>query len=160
MRSLTMTSSATSFVRCDDGTETPVDWVYPDAAQGEWLWNRAHWVEPATALDHWLRLNGGPGADRAWDEAGLVAPAMFYRFQFAGPFSYIRMDPDEPAWTPLFGVAGAIVTETGGVLSHPAITAREYGVPALLAVQDATERIRDGQLVTVDGGAGIVTLHD
>ena len=65
-----------------------------------------------------------------------------------------------PAWTPLFGVAGGIITETGGVLSHPAITAREYGIPAVLAVQDATNRIRDGQVVTVDGGAGIVSLHD
>lgn len=64
-----------------------------------------------------------------------------------------------PAWTPLFSIAAGIITETGGALSHPAITAREYGIPAVVAVQDATARIRDGQVVTIDGGKGIVSLH-
>ena len=65
-----------------------------------------------------------------------------------------------PAWTPMFGIARAIVTETGGPLSHPAITAREYGIPAVVAVKDATSRIRDGQTITVDGTTGIVRLND
>jgi pyruvate,water dikinase len=65
-----------------------------------------------------------------------------------------------PAWTPMFAVAAGIVTETGGALSHPAITAREYGVPAVVAVHSATTRIRDGQMVTIDGGAGLVSLHE
>lgn len=63
-----------------------------------------------------------------------------------------------PAWTPLFSLVAGIVTETGGPLSHPAITAREYGIPAVLAVKDATSLIGDGQVVTVDGAAGTVTL--
>jgi len=63
-----------------------------------------------------------------------------------------------PAWTPLFGVAAAVVTETGGVLSHCAIVAREYGLPAVVGAHGATTRIRTGQTVTVDGGTGIVTL--
>jgi len=64
-----------------------------------------------------------------------------------------------PAWTPLFGVAAGIVAETGGALSHPAITAREYGIPAVVGLKDATTRIRDGETITLDGGAGTVTLH-
>jgi pyruvate,water dikinase len=64
-----------------------------------------------------------------------------------------------PAWTPLFAIVGGIISETGGPLSHPAITAREYGIPAVVALKGATERIRDGQIVTVDGGAGIVRLN-
>ena len=64
-----------------------------------------------------------------------------------------------PAWTPLFAIAGGIVSETGGALSHPAITAREYGIPAVVAVKDALARIRDGQKVTVDGAAGVVRLE-
>ena len=64
-----------------------------------------------------------------------------------------------PAWTPLFAIAGGIVSETGGALSHPAITAREYGIPAVVAVKDALARIRDGQTVTVDGAAGVVRLE-
>ena len=63
-----------------------------------------------------------------------------------------------PAWTPLFAVAAALVTEVGGMLSHPAVTAREYGLPAVLNVAGATTRIRDGQLVEVDGTNGIVRI--
>jgi pyruvate,water dikinase len=63
-----------------------------------------------------------------------------------------------PAWTPLFAVAGGIITETGGALSHPAITAREYGIPAVVALPNATSALADGQTVTVDGTSGVVTL--
>jgi pyruvate,water dikinase len=64
-----------------------------------------------------------------------------------------------PSWTPLFSIAAGIITETGGALSHPAITAREYGIPAVVAVKDATTRIRDGQVVTIDGASGVVSLQ-
>ncbi len=64
-----------------------------------------------------------------------------------------------PAWTPLFGVAAAVVTETGGPLSHCAIVAREYGLPAVVGAHGATQRIQTGQTVTVDGSTGIVTLR-
>ncbi len=63
-----------------------------------------------------------------------------------------------PPWTPLFAVASAVVTETGGVLSHTAITAREYKLPAVLAVAGATTLLKDGQLVEVDGAAGTVKV--
>jgi phosphohistidine swiveling domain-containing protein len=63
-----------------------------------------------------------------------------------------------PAWTPLFGVAAAVVTETGGPLSHCAIVAREYGIPAVVGAHGATQRIATGQRITVDGGRGIVTI--
>lgn len=62
-----------------------------------------------------------------------------------------------PAWTPLFAIAGGIITETGGALSHPAITAREYGIPAVMALADATKKFKDGQVVTIDGMTGSVT---
>jgi len=64
----------------------------------------------------------------------------------------------QPAWTPLFGTAGAVVTDTGGVLSHCAVVAREYGIPAVVGVGVATSTIRDGQMIEVDGRAGIVRL--
>ena len=63
-----------------------------------------------------------------------------------------------PPWTPLFAVASAIVVETGGILSHAAVTAREYGIPAVLGVDDATQIIRDGQLLEVDGSKGEVRI--
>ena len=63
-----------------------------------------------------------------------------------------------PAWTPLFAMASGIVTDVGGALSHSSIVAREYGVPAVLGTGVATQRIRSGQSITVDGSAGVVIL--
>ncbi len=64
-----------------------------------------------------------------------------------------------PAWTPLFAMAGAIVTDIGGPLSHGSIVAREYGIPAVLGTVAATRVIQSGQQITVDGDTGIVTLN-
>ncbi|MEU9148146.1 PEP/pyruvate-binding domain-containing protein [Streptomyces sp. NPDC048349] len=61
-----------------------------------------------------------------------------------------------PAWTPLFRRAAAVVTDTGGVASHAAIVAREYGIPAVMAAVDATSRLTDGQRIRVDGDHGLV----
>jgi pyruvate,water dikinase len=58
----------------------------------------------------------------------------------------------------LFAVASAIVTETGGVLSHAAVVAREYRLPAVLGVTDATRLIRDGDMLEVNGSEGTVRL--
>lgn len=65
-----------------------------------------------------------------------------------------------PAWTALFGRAAAVVTDTGSILAHASVVAREYGIPAVVGTGDATVRIRDGQRVGVDGGAGTVTILD
>ncbi len=65
----------------------------------------------------------------------------------------------DPGWTTAFSMLGAVVTETGGVLSHAAVIAREYGFPAVLAVAGATRRIRDGALIEVDGSTGRVRLE-
>jgi pyruvate,water dikinase len=61
-----------------------------------------------------------------------------------------------PAWTPLFDRLAAIVTDTGGVAAHASIVAREYGLPAVVGTADATRRLRDGDMVEVDGSAGLV----
>jgi phosphohistidine swiveling domain-containing protein len=75
-----------------------------------------------------------------------------------------RLEPGEvlvapstdPGWTPLFLTAGALVMEMGGMMSHGAVVAREYGIPAVVGVPDATGRIATGEHVTVDGSAGTV----
>lgn len=64
-----------------------------------------------------------------------------------------------PAWTPLFAIASAVVTDTGGALSHSAIVAREYGVACVVGTTSGTRRITDGQRVTVDGTLGRVTIE-
>lgn len=61
-------------------------------------------------------------------------------------------------WSVLFPHVGALVTDRGGLLSHPAIIAREYRVPAVVATGDATKLLTDGQIVTVDGGTGLVEI--
>ena len=63
-----------------------------------------------------------------------------------------------PMWTPLFRVAAALVSEAGGVLSHPAVVAREVGLPAVVGVSGATTIIKDGQTVTVSGTDGLVHI--
>jgi len=83
-----------------------------------------------------------------------------------GPEDFDRMQPGcvlvagttTPAWTPLFAMASAVVTDIGGPLSHGSIVAREYGIPAVMGTGVATRRIHNGQPITVDGGAGTVTL--
>lgn len=64
-----------------------------------------------------------------------------------------------PAWTPLFTMASAVVTDIGGPLSHSSIVAREYGIPAVMAARTATHDIQTGQKITVDGSAGTVTIE-
>jgi phosphoenolpyruvate synthase/pyruvate phosphate dikinase len=63
-----------------------------------------------------------------------------------------------PPWTPLFATASAVVTDTGGVLSHCAVVAREYRIPAVVGTGEATKVIKDGQLLEVDGDAGVVRI--
>lgn len=65
----------------------------------------------------------------------------------------------DPAWTPLFLVAGGAVLELGSRLSHGAVVAREYGLPCVVNVAGATRTLRDGQQVTVDGTRGLVFIH-
>jgi len=64
----------------------------------------------------------------------------------------------EPPWTPLFATASAIVTDSGGVLSHSAVVAREYRIPAVVGTGNATSTFHDGQLLEVDGDAGTVRV--
>jgi rifampicin phosphotransferase len=64
----------------------------------------------------------------------------------------------DPSWTPLFLTAAALVTEVGGLMTHGAVIAREYGLPGVVGVQQATALIRDGQRIRVNGTAGYVEL--
>ena len=64
----------------------------------------------------------------------------------------------DPAWTPLFLAAGGLVMEVGGLMTHGSVVAREYGIPAVVGVRDATTRLRTGQRIQVDGSAGKVII--
>ncbi len=62
----------------------------------------------------------------------------------------------DPGWTPLFLTAGALVMEVGGIISHGAMVAREYGIPGVVGVKDATRILRDGEIIEVNGSTGDV----
>ena len=64
----------------------------------------------------------------------------------------------DPAWTPLFLAAGGLITEVGGLMTHGSVVAREYGIPAVVGVHDATHRLVDGQRIRLDGTSGVIEV--
>ena len=100
-------------------------------------------------------IAGSPGV--------ISGPARVVR----GPDEFGRLEKGEilvapltnPVWTPLFAIAAGVITEVGGILSHGAIVAREYGIPAVMSVPGATHAISDGETITVDGNRGLVMIE-
>lgn len=64
----------------------------------------------------------------------------------------------DSGWAPLLARAGGLIAEVGGRLSHGAIVAREYRIPAVMDVQNATQRLQDGQLIRIDGQQGTIEI--
>jgi pyruvate,water dikinase len=122
------------------------------------------WVGDATpvkkgAVPRSKRLTGlGVSAGVATGRARIIlnTEAAFARDIEPGDI-LVAPFTDTP-WTPLFIPAGAVVVETGGMLSHAATVAREFGIPCVVLVKDATRIIHEGDLVTVDGAAGTVSI--
>ena len=85
----------------------------------------------------------------------VVGPADFERVR---PGDIVVARASNPGWVPLFTIAGGFVTDTGGVLSHAAVVAREFGVPAVVGTGDATSRIADGRIIEIDGTTGYVRI--
>lgn len=109
---------------------------------------------PAAAMKN--DLTGLPGSHgQATGSARVLrSPADFQRTM---PGDIIVCPYTDPAWTPLFRIAGGVITEAGGALSHAAIVAREHGIPAVLGVPGVMHLFRDGERISVDGTAGTVT---
>jgi pyruvate,water dikinase len=125
-------------------------WASPPA------WTRGATTAPPPAGDVLRGLPGSPG--QVTGPCFVVTgPEDFGRFP-AGAVLVARTT--NPAWTPLFYSASGLVTEAGGPLSHGAVTAREMRLPAVMGVRDATRRLRNGQVVAVDGTAGTVASAD
>ena len=94
----------------------------------------------------------------------ITAPASVVlggsEFDQMVPGSILVSPLTTPAWTQLFAHAVGLVTDMGSILAHGSIVAREYGIPAVLGVGNGTVRIQHGQMITIDGDAGTVVLHD
>ena len=92
-------------------------------------------------------VRGRARVTRSQDDFGAVQPG-----------DIIVCAASNPSWVPLFAIAGGLITDTGGVLSHAAVVAREFALPAVVGTGDATHRIADGRLVELDGSTGTVRL--
>ena len=100
--------------------------------------------------------------DQIYDVVKKISYALHVDIPTAAPpeGGYVLVCPStDPAWVPLFVHAKALVMETGGVLSHGAIVAREFGLPAVAGLPTATRHIKTGQVLRVDGARGTVTVQ-
>jgi len=89
---------------------------------------------------------------------GVVHVVLDPRRAQLAPGEILVCPGTDPSWTPLFLAAGGLVMEVGGMMTHGAVVAREYGIPAVVSVHQATERLRTGQRVRVNGSTGMVTV--
>ena len=117
-------------------------------------WQTQRRNEPTGAVLEGFAVSPG----RVSASASVIhSPADFSRME---PGTILVCPTTTPAWTPLFSQASGLVTDVGGVLAHGSIVAREYDIPAVLGTGVATQRLRSGQRIRVDGDAGTVTLLD
>ena len=127
---------------------------------GLWAWKEVSGERAATpaAANQQTRVLYGIAGSRGRHTGRvrvITTEAEFGRLQ---PGDVLVCPETNPQWAVLFPSVGALVTDHGGLLSHPAIIAREYRVPAVLATRDATSRLFDSQIVTVDGDNGVVEI--
>ena len=103
-------------------------------------------------------LRGSPASPGA--VTGTARVILSPRGAHLEPGEILVAPSTDPGWTPLFLTAGGLVMEMGGMMSHGAVVAREYGIPAVVGVANATERIATGDTITVDGSSGVVSAAE
>lgn len=158
------------------GPATYGEFPPPSPAAGDWRSalppEARHAMEAGTWA--WEATSGNPGRPQTGQPVGVgLRGVATCPGRYTGPVRVItdetefgKLQPGDvlvcpettAAWSMLFPSVGALVTDTGGLLSHPAIIAREYRVPAVLATGNATRLLHDGQIVTVDGSTGQVQV--
>jgi pyruvate,water dikinase len=111
---------------------------------------------PAAGDEECQRLAGSPVSPGVAE--GVVRVVLDPRAAELAPGEVLVCVGTDPAWTPLFLAAGALVMEVGGMMTHGSVVAREYGIPAVVGVTRATTRLSTGQRVRVDGTTGVVTV--
>lgn len=129
--------------------------AYQDACARAPAWEYGTDSTPETdGESSWQGLGGSPGSISG--EVFIITdPAQFADFP-QGAILVARTT--NPAWTPLFYHAAGVITESGGPLSHGAVTARELGIPAVMGIRDACYRLTNGQRVKIDGSLGRVII--
>lgn len=117
-------------------------------------------TEPEVSLS---RRAGGNGLSGTPASSGIVRGTARVILDPIGakiePGEILVAPSTDPGWTPLFLTAAGLVMEMGGSMSHGSVVAREYGIPAVVGVPEATRKITTGQVITVNGGVGIVSFE-
>ncbi len=112
----------------------------------------------ASAAESQNMLRGAPASPgRITAQARVILDPTGARLE---PGEILVAPSTDPGWTPLFLTSAGLVMEMGGMMSHGAVVAREYGIPAVVGVADAIAHITTGQRITVDGSAGTITLEE
>jgi phosphohistidine swiveling domain-containing protein len=117
---------------------------------------RAFYEGLAPSADSGLGIVGSPVSPGIAE--GRVRVVLDPRTANLQPGEILVCPGTDPSWTPLFLSAGALVMETGGMMTHGSVVAREYGIPGVVGVHNATTRLKTGPRVRVDGSRGIVEL--
>ena len=129
-----------------------------DSLWGEWAGRSVLMVRPGLVRDRsGPRLVGQPASPGRVSGPARVLTSL-EDFGKLGRGEVLVTVATNPAWTPLFPLASAVVTEVGGGASHSSLVAREHGIPCVVGTGVATRVIHDGQIVTVDGTEGVVYL--
>jgi pyruvate,water dikinase len=126
------------------------------------------WGITRESLDAWLKAGEEPDSKeiKGFAASSGVAEGIARVVKSVEEIDHLRKGEilvchiTNPTWAPIFQKIAAAVSDIGGSMSHAAIVAREYGLPAVVGTGTATQRIRDGQRIRVDGGRGIVTILD
>ncbi|MQB01364.1 MAG: hypothetical protein GEU78_13910 [Actinobacteria bacterium] len=139
--------------------EPPFDLLPPAArlVNQAVLWGSTQFFgEPKRASDT-ATVVGTPASAGRYKGAARVVMGE-HEFEKIRAGDVVVCPTTSPAWSVVFPSMGALVTDSGGILSHPAIIAREHGIPAVVGAGNATSLLRDGQTVTVDGTTGVVEI--
>jgi pyruvate,water dikinase len=124
------------------------------------------WGITRESLDNWLSAGSGPDSNevRGFAASSGVVEGIARIVKSVNEISRLQSGDilvcqvTNPTWAPIFQKIRGAVSDIGGSMSHAAIVAREYGLPAVVGTGNATLKIKDGQRIRVDGGRGIVTL--
>ncbi|MGF1527701.1 MAG: PEP-utilizing enzyme, partial [Candidatus Competibacterales bacterium] len=113
--------------------------------------------EPPPQPEDGQSLNGYPASPGKARGRAVVLHSLA-EAERVQPGDILVADTTSPPWTALFASLAGLVTDTGGVLSHAAIVAREYRIPAVVGVGKATATIKEGQIIEIDGDTGVIRL--
>lgn len=117
---------------------------------------RVYYEGIGSSTDNQVVITGSPVSPGVVE--GVVRVVLDPRSTQLAPGEILVCPGTDPAWTPLFMAAGGLITEVGGMMTHGSVVAREYGIPAVVGVHQATTRLKTGQLIRVDGTMGKIQL--